>query len=78
MEYTIPTVSTCIICRQVEGKGRWRLCPGCRSRLAERTVVFIATARPSRCYGCSLPRPPHSTSTGVYCRFCRARFSPAT
>ena len=64
----------CGLCHAEGGSGRWQLCSDCRAELKHKAATFAATAMPSVCLGCSRPRPPHSTSRGVYCPECSERF----
>ena len=67
------TADPCIVCREAPAEGRWELCSGCRSELADLARREQAAMRPEWCMGCCRRRP---VPGGIYCSTCAHRFRP--
>jgi len=68
----VAEIGPCILCRAVDGQGKWQVCPDCRRKLIENSARRQATMRPTYCVGCNRLRP---IAGEVYCPRCKRRFS---
>ena len=73
-QFAISTDSKCIFCHMGEATGKWSLCDGCRSDLAQRSAQRRARMAPDHCMGCSTVRRIPPQFGAVYCPRCAQRF----